>query len=320
VARNEAENEKRPYAPEHPGPYERLQLAIWNQRQAEYSSSINDFNERESAAEASLQGLQHDIEIVQRRLDLADNIEKMRTDLEKKDVGSRLNSLLARDSRLQDLQALQSDQYNIAVTKHNIESLHAQREVFTKQWESSIGMQLVDLENQLDSVQQYLTEAKELRELSDLKAPSDAIILDVAQLSVGSVAQAGTPVYTLVPLDAVMEAEVEVSNLDVGFVRTGDPVVLKFDSFPYIRHGVGHGVVKSVSQDSFTQDLSGNPVAPFFKARVQLTDVHLDNVPESFRVLPGMTLQGDIIVGTRRMITYLTEGALRTGSEAMREP
>jgi hypothetical protein len=33
-----------------------------------------------------------------------------------------------------------------------------------------------------------------------------------------------------------------------------------------------------------------------------------------------MTLSGDIIVGRRSIISYLIEGALRTGSEAMREP
>jgi HlyD family type I secretion membrane fusion protein len=320
VARLHAENDGKPYVASSKGPYETLQQAIWTQRQAEYNASLNDFAEREHAAQATLDGLQHDIELLHSRLGLAGDIEKMRTDLEKHDVGSRLNSLLAQDSRLQDQQALQSDEYNMASTKHTLESLRSQREVFIQQWQSTIGTTLVDESNSLDSVRQYLIEAQALRGLSDLKAPQDAIVLDVAQLSVGAVAQAGTPVYTLVPLDAVLEAEVEVSNLDVGFVRPGDPVVLKFDSFPYIRHGVARGVVKSVSEDSFTTDLTGQTVPPFFKARVQLTEVGMLNVPESFRVLPGMTLQGDIVVGTRTLSSYITEGALRTGSEAMREP
>jgi hypothetical protein len=32
-----------------------------------------------------------------------------------------------------------------------------------------------------------------------------------------------------------------------------------------------------------------------------------------------MTMQGDIMVGKRTILMYLLEGALKTGSEAMRE-
>jgi hypothetical protein len=48
--------------------------------------------------------------------------------------------------------------------------------------------------------------------------------------------------------------------------------------------------------------------------------VHLRNVPADFRLIPGMTLDGDIMVGRRSIMSYLVEGVLRTGSEAMREP
>jgi hypothetical protein len=46
----------------------------------------------------------------------------------------------------------------------------------------------------------------------------------------------------------------------------------------------------------------------------------LRNVPADFRLIPGMTLVGDIMVGRRTILSYLVEGVLRTGSEAMREP
>jgi hemolysin D len=46
----------------------------------------------------------------------------------------------------------------------------------------------------------------------------------------------------------------------------------------------------------------------------------LRNVPADFRLIPGMTLVGDILVGHRTIFSYLIEGAMRTGSEGMREP
>jgi len=43
-------------------------------------------------------------------------------------------------------------------------------------------------------------------------------------------------------------------------------------------------------------------------------------VPDDFRLLPGMTLHADIHVGTRRLLRYLFRGLVRTATEAMREP
>ena len=56
------------------------------------------------------------------------------------------------------------------------------------------------------------------------------------------------------------------------------------------------------------------------KARVALTNTDLRNVPEGFRVIPGMTLAGDIHVGTRSVFMYIVSGAMRGMGEAMREP
>jgi multidrug efflux pump subunit AcrA (membrane-fusion protein) len=107
---------------------------------------------------------------------------------------------------------------------------------------------------------------------------------------------------------------------DIGFIKVKDPVQLKLDAYRYTQHGVAHGIVKSISEGSFTADENNTAVDPYFKVRVAITEVHLRNVPGDFRLVPGMTLVGDIMVGKRTILSYLTEGAMRTGSEAMREP
>jgi hemolysin D len=97
-------------------------------------------------------------------------------------------------------------------------------------------------------------------------------------------------------------------------------VQIKLDAYRYIQHGFAKGVIKTISEGSFTEDDNNTPVDPYFKVRVTVTEAHLRNVPADFRLVPGMTLQGDIMVGHRTILSYLVEGALRTGSEAMREP
>ena len=45
-------------------------------------------------------------------------------------------------------------------------------------------------------------------------------------------------------------------------MHVGDPVVIKFDTFPYAQYGLAEGRVRTISPDSFTaQDEARNPTS-----------------------------------------------------------
>jgi HlyD family type I secretion membrane fusion protein len=205
-------------------------------------------------------------------------------------------------------------------------SLRAQRESYIQKWHSDAASELVTARNDLVATRQSLQKAQMMSDLATLNAPANAVVLKVGKISQGSVAASGAqsvgqePLFTLMPLEAPLEAEVSVSAADIGFIKVADPVEIKLDAYRYMQHGTAKGTIKSISEGSFTTDENNVPVSPYFKARVAIKEVHLRNVPGSFRLIPGMTLQGDIMVGRRTMLSYLVEGALRTGAEAMREP
>jgi HlyD family type I secretion membrane fusion protein len=206
-------------------------------------------------------------------------------------------------------------------------SLKAKRDAFIQKWHSDTGTELVTDRNDLEVTRQNLEKAQKLSELSSLNAPANAVVLKIGKVSSGSVASAGSqsmgsePLFTLVPLDAPVVADVNVSPRDIGFIKKGDPVQLKLDAYRFMQHGTAKGIISTISEGSFTTDDNNNPVAePYFKVRVRITAAQLRNVPSDFRLIPGMTLVGDIMVGRRTILSYLVEGALRTGSEAMREP
>jgi hypothetical protein len=85
-------------------------------------------------------------------------------------------------------------------------------------------------------------------------------------------------------------------------------------------HGFARGIVTKVSPNSFTVTDNGQVVAPFYKVYVRLTNTRLRNVPNDYRMTPGLTLTGDIVTGSRTIMYYLLEGVSRAGDEAMREP
>jgi HlyD family secretion protein len=146
------------------------------------------------------------------------------------------------------------------------------------------------------------------------------VVLTVAKLSVGSILKEGDTLFTLMPANTSLEAEIRIASRDIGFLRPGDRCVIKIEAFNYMEHGTAEGAVRWISDNAFTLDDDGKPVEAFYKSRCSVDEMHFVKVPQNFRLIPGMTLQADVNVGTRSVAMYLLSGIIRGFNEAMREP
>jgi HlyD family type I secretion membrane fusion protein len=327
VGRLQAELSGQPYVFSPTDPDQLLQGGIWQKRQAEHRFTLASFDAQIHSAESQVAQFQADSEEYAKRLGLAADVEKVYQPLLEKGYVSKLQLMQATDERTEKGRLLADAQNQMSALRQTMASLKAQRRAYAEKWQSDTGAELVTTRNDLDVTRQNLEKAQKLNDLVSLSAPADAVVLNVGRVSSGSVAGGGgtqslaqEPLFTLVPLDAPVEVDVHVAASDIGFIKKGDPVQLKLDAYRFVQHGTAQGVIKTISEGTFIADDNNVPTAPYFKARVALTEVHLRNVPADFRLIPGMTLVGDIMVGRRTILSYLVEGALRTGSEAMREP
>jgi hemolysin D len=242
---------------------------------------------------------------------------------------SKLQVMQSSDVRTEMSRLLADAQNQISQYRQTAAALKAQRESYIHKWFADTANQLVTDRNDLNLTRDNRDKAQKLQDLTSLNSPADAIVVKIGKLSPGSVAPGngsdsitpGTdPLFTLARLDAPVEAEIDVATSDIGFIAVRDPVQLKLDSYSFVLYGMAKGVVTSISEGSFSTDANNTPVSPYFKVRVKVTKLELHDVPPDFRLIPGMTLTGDIMVGKRTIMSYLTETLLRQGSEAMREP
>ena len=334
--RMEAEEEGKPFHPIPNAPYDALQLSIATQRNVEYTSGVNDFDQRIRSSEAQITGYRKQITDFQARLKIATETEDMYHKMADADVATRLQVIAVEDQKLELVRHLSEQENDLASTQHLLESLKEQRQVFIKKWHDDNLSALVSAKDQLAQAQDDLTKGQKMTDLVNLESPEDAIVLSIPMLGAGGVALDAQPLFSLMPVDAPIEVDVQIDSKDSGFVNVGDPATLKFDAYKFLEHGTGAGKVKTISQDSFTEvrnqdtlSTAGSASAgaggkdtrsPYFDCRIQITGVHLHDVPPDTRIIPGMTLQADIIVGRRTIMWYLVGGALRSGSEAMHEP
>jgi hemolysin D len=325
IARAEAEAAQRPFvippstAPGAAG-YAALQMSYYQQRKAQFDAQVQAYNQQIAQLKATVTKYTADAARYSDRDAISKEIEQMRATLAANQVGSRLNLLTATDQKLEIERELDFDHNSLIESQHQLDAAVSTRNAFVQQWFGQISQELVTARNSLDAAQQGLDKAVKHQDLVRIQAQEDAVVLQIAEVSVGSVLQPGNTFIELAPLRSPVEAEIDVSAKEVGFLRAGDHAILKLDAFNYIEHGSVEGTVRSISDGASTTDVNNQAVAPYYKVRIALSSTQLKNVPKDFRLIPGMTLSGDIKVGTRSLFFYLMEGVMRGTGEAMREP
>jgi hemolysin D len=174
---------------------------------------------------------------------------------------------------------------------------------------------IVEAENKLTQFREDARKGKRMEQLSRIVAPITGTVQQLAVNTEGGVVTAAQTLMVIVPQSSVPEIEATLENKDIGFVRAGDTVTVKVDTYPYVRFGTLVGEVTSVTQDAII-DQNG---AAFFSVRVALKD---DAIRANGAVLPiaaGMTVSAEIKTGKRRVISFVLDPVTQVSQESLRE-
>ena len=329
VARLEAEVTDTPYTGSD-NAEERLQRRLFDERFAAREAQRRKLDEQAAQFAATLSTNQHDREVLSRRLDGTRQIEGMQQQLQDRALGSKLKLLESSDQRMAVERDLAQTVNHAEEIRRQLAAAQAARAGFDREWQQKAMEDLVSARRDRDLAAEQLAKAERKSELVALTAPDDAVVLEVAKRSVGSVVREAEPLITLVPLDAPLEADVRIGAGDVGLLRTGDPARIKLDAFPFQRHGTVSASLATISEDAFSRDQAeGQQQAPanaekgaeeFYRGRLDLGPVTLRNLDPHVRLLPGMSLTAEIVIGRRSVISYLLYPVMKGFDEALREP
>ncbi|WP_404979095.1 HlyD family type I secretion periplasmic adaptor subunit [Bradyrhizobium sp. SHOUNA76] len=300
-----------------------LQRRLFLQRKAAFDLQIQNYDAQIASAEANLKTAQSEELVLAQRLDTMQSIEAMRNTLMAKEVGSRLNFLLSRDARLEVESNLARVRGSIIDNTHRLEKARADQKVFAAEFRRAAYQELVETLPKRDGTAEELKKAELRRQLIVLNAPADAVVLDIANRTVGSVIREAETMFVLVPRDEALRVEVNVEGRDIGQVAVGQAVRVKFEAFPFQRYGTATGEVGVISQDSFSPEAKAEGVrrssAPYYRVLIDLRDTHLRLPSERVQLIPGMAVTAEMKVGQRTVISYFLYPLLRGLDESIRE-
>lgn len=231
-----------------------------------------------------------------------------------------------RRERIEKEQELATQGHLIASAQASIDQSQKRLKQIEADYVRQLHAERNEAQAQVDKLSKEMEKLQHRQGLLELRAPQDGVIKDLATHTAGTVVQPGTVLASLVPREERLKAEVWVSNEDIGFVRPGQRVKLKFAAYSFQKYGMGRGTVEHVSADAQSEEeardkgLQGAGQRPLrYKALVRLDSSELQIDGVRYPLAVGMQSTAEILLGDRTVAEYLLSPVKKAWHEAGRE-
>jgi membrane fusion protein len=264
--------------------------------------------ERLAATQAEQQQMEQEIAAQKSRVSLARQAELHLRELKSRGFISEQQTLTAADARLDRVGKLRALQRGLTSLGRDGAALNGELQDLPLK----LAAQNALTARALAAISRELGEVEARRELL-ISAPSAGTVTAI-HAGVGAAVHPGTPLLSIVPRGATLEAHLYASSRSIGFVRPGQPVLLRYQAYPYQKFGHYRGTIKSISRTGIEPAelppqfaAAGSAGEALYRITVALgrQDVTAYGAPVPLQ--PGMQLEADIALERRRLVEWVLE-------------
>lgn len=262
----------------------------------------------------------------------------MRSTLVTSGSGSRASVIDGKETLQKEETVIAGQRGQLRETEASIRVLATEREKQLQGFLTENTQKKAEAGRQLEDISQRLVKARNRLKNMTLRSPAEGIVQASSVFTIGQVVTAGQEIMRVVPGGVTLEVEAYLPNKDIGFVRPGQEVIVKVESFPFTRYGTLTGRVTQIARDAIplpdAAQIEGNPArssesATFagaqrtqnlvFPITIALEKPELTVDGRAITMSPGMAVTAEVKTGSRRILEYLFSPLIEVGSEAMRE-
>lgn len=160
-------------------------------------------------------------------------------------------------------------------------------------------------------IETSLNKEKEKRELSaqinailfsnktqQIKSPVDGFVGKLLVHTEGGVVSPNDNLISIVPSDAPLIIKANVLNKDIGFLKLGQEVAVKIDTFSFQKYGLLHGNIIEISKDAIEDEKLG--LIYEIKIKPKSLDIKVEGETKQLEI--GMSVIAEVKTGKRRVI------------------
>ncbi|HCF9255143.1 TPA: HlyD family type I secretion periplasmic adaptor subunit [Pseudomonas aeruginosa] len=229
---------------------------------------------------------------------------------------------VAKHAYLEKQQSLLDQERELSTQQSRVRELSAAKKAAQSQRSSVIAQTrraMLDLQHEsaqrAAALSQELKKAQQRDHLMHLRAPVDGTVQQLAIHTNGGVVTEAQPLMVIVPSDQPLEVEAVLENKDIGFVRPGQTVEIKVETFSFTKYGVVDGIVQSISSDAIEDERLGL----VYSARIQLKKNTIQVSENLIALSPGMAVRAEVKTDKRKVIDYFLSPLKQYTAESLSE-
>lgn len=295
------------------------QSQIFAQDRAELSAQMSVRDQRISEIDAQIKADNAIIVGLTRQVETAGKIVEIRQRLLDEGAGAPLDVMNAQTSQIDLESRLKSTEGEVAKLIQQRSETEFERQTVLQKWRSDKNQRLVQARQEVADATQTLNKARKMSDLTELRAPIDGVVLEIAQRSVGSVLREAETLVTMVPDNSNLYVEANIPARDVGYVKVGQRVRVKLEAYPFQRYGTIEGTLDVISADALPLK-DGENSQTVYRAQIRLGSAPARLAGRDIDLRPGLVASAEIKAGKRSIAAYILSPVLRTVDEGMREP
>jgi membrane fusion protein len=172
--------------------------------------------------------------------------------------------------------------------------------------------QVEQISRQISELQEGLTQVEARRE-TVIRAPVSGVVTNIA-VNRGQSIAADAPLATVLPKGSGLHVELLVPTRAIGFVKTGQDVVLRYDAFPYERFGQYHGRIIDIGRNVWAPGDRVGPLSarePVYRVDVGLDMQTVSALGQDFALRPGMLVNADLLLEKRTLFQWMFEPVMK---------
>ena len=182
------------------------------------------------------------------------------------------------------------------------------RLVMTNRWRERLS----EAVSELAATQEVMSGLRDRVSKTQIVAPVDGTVQRLFAKTVGGVVAPGQDVVEIVPVDDELLVEARVSPKDIAFIRKGQEAIIKFSAYDFAVFGGLKATVQHISADTITDENDNT----YYLTRLR---TEAQGFSDQLAIIPGMTVQVDILTGEKTVLEYLLKPVVRATSQALSE-
>ncbi|SCY67664.1 HlyD family type I secretion periplasmic adaptor subunit [Desulfoluna spongiiphila] len=293
----------------------RLHQVLCNRQVGQYTAQVDDYKEQIKTYQAETVSARARVKKLATLLPLYLEEEQVNRKLEDARLIDHMEWLRSKETLVNTREQLAVEESTINRCMAEISALEKRKTSFCESFLSDRLTELTEARARAARLRPAIVKAREREKNFILTAPVAGIVQQLQVHTVGAVVQPAVPLLTIVPEDTRLEVEAMVENKDIGFIKNGQAVKVKVDSFPYTKFGMIEGTVRHISMDA--EEFEDGRI--LFPVKVSMEKQHVQVEGRPVRLSPDMSVTAEVKTGKRRVIEFFLTPFLRGLDESLKE-